>query len=271
MAFDKATDLSAHFSHFYKEEKELPKHTDVFVDSAKRVVTGVATSASFQTILAKPPRDVEMVSLIMFSINKTLYNVTAANQNLDFNDGVAQSVQIPVGSYTAASLATQIAASMNAVSTNWSCAVSALTFLTTISRTSGTASLLFGSGSHAASSIASLLGFAAADQTGALSYTGTTAVDLAFPEFAFIKIAELGHESTTNGSLTGFTFCVPIVGNSGSVVFYQNTGSLYANTVRCNKTNLGQLTIALTDANNNPLNLNSGNWQMLLRCYSKPL
>lgn len=263
--------LGAHFCPpGYRDEKELPAHADVFISSANRIVTGTDTTTSFQTVLAKPIMNVEKLSLVYFIINKSVYNVTASNQWIDFNDGTARSVQIPIGSYTASTLATQVATSMNAVSTNWSCTISSTTFLTTISRSSGTSNVLFGTGTHASTSLASLLGFAAADLTGtAASFTGTTAVDLSAPNFAFIKISELGHTSTTNGTLTDFAFCVPIIGNTGTIVFYQNTDSECANTIRCPKTNLRTLTITVTDNNNAPLNLNGGNWQMLIRCYSK--
>lgn len=110
------------------------------------------------------------------------YVVEVANQYIDFKGSSAGPILTAViqqGNYSLTDLMNQIALAMNALDgTN--------TYTVTADRTinggtenrvsistSGTfLSLLFGSGAHAAASVASTIGFLETDQTGQTSYTG---------------------------------------------------------------------------------------------------
>ena len=65
------------------------------------------------------------------------FTITTSNQSIPFGDTVDRTATIPVGNYTYATLATAIAAAMNAVSSNWTCIYTLATRKFTIQRTSG--------------------------------------------------------------------------------------------------------------------------------------
>ena len=110
--------------------------------------------------------------------------VTSLNSSLDFkaaSGGPVLQATIPIGFYSLTDLMNAVVSAMAAVDTThtYTCtanrAVSGGTQNRVTISTSGTfLSLLFSSGSRSASTIAPLLGFAVADQTGATSYTGTS-------------------------------------------------------------------------------------------------
>ena len=109
--------------------------------------------------------------------------VTSLNSSLDFkasSTGPVLQATIPIGFYSLTDLINAVVSAMAAVdATNtYTCtanrAVSGGTQnRVTISTSGSFLSLLFSSGSRSASTIAPLLGFAVADQTGATTYTGT--------------------------------------------------------------------------------------------------
>ena len=111
------------------------------------------------------------------------FDVTANNRYIDFKisgGGSQLTATLNQGSYSLSQLLTEIVRAMQAADT-------ANTYTATVDRTtsSGTANrvtiattgsfllLLFSTGTHATSSLASLIGFAATDRTGATTYTGT--------------------------------------------------------------------------------------------------
>jgi hypothetical protein len=120
--------------------------------------------------------------------NKSLflygYDITPNNSSIDFvavSGGPILLATLPVGSYTLTDLCAQIKASMQAVDPARTYTVTALRNYAgglenriTISTNGIFLSLLFNSGPRVASSVAPLLGFAAVDQTGGTSYTGSS-------------------------------------------------------------------------------------------------
>jgi len=112
-----------------------------------------------------------------------LFVVTTANQKIDFVDAgsATQVATVAAGSYNGTTLATAIAAAMNAVSGvtgTFACAWSSSTNKFTISETAGPTNfeLLWNTGTNKATDISTLCGYDdAADDTGAATYTGDSA------------------------------------------------------------------------------------------------
>lgn len=109
--------------------------------------------------------------------------VTPSNSSLDFKAsslGPVLQASIPIGFYSLGDLLDAVVSAMAAVDTvNIYTCTADRSFAggtqnrVTISTSGAFLSLLFASGPRTASTIASLLGFAVADQTGATTYTGT--------------------------------------------------------------------------------------------------
>ncbi len=118
------------------------------------------------------------------------FTIDNTNQNLPFKasgGGPQINATIPASNYTLATLATAIAAAMNAIDT-------ANTYTCTVDRTAGSnlqnritiatngafLSLLFSTGTLAASSIRDVINFGHSDLTGATTYTNSTTSGTSF-------------------------------------------------------------------------------------------
>jgi hypothetical protein len=201
-------------------------------------------------------------------VPKTFYNITAANNKLDFNDGVVRVITVPAGAYDAVSLVTEIQTLMNAISTNWVVTYNPLQFTVTINRTAGTNTLLFGTGVNLAASIARALGFAAVDLTGAATYTGPNVVSLQDPEALFIVVNEIGRSGVTSGTLLNYTWHVLMsANNSGDEVTYKNQSD-YPDIIKIQKRTIKTLTVQLADDQGNNVNLNGADWSFFMMLYT---
>lgn len=110
------------------------------------------------------------------------YSVGVTNQNLDFkaaSGGPVLTAQLALGAYSLTSLLAQVASAMNTADPNNTYSASADRTLmggtqnrVTLQTSGSFLSLLFGSGPNVATSCAPLIGFNAADYTGATGYTG---------------------------------------------------------------------------------------------------
>lgn len=77
------------------------------------------------------------------------FTITTSNQQLHFRDGADKTATITAGNYTYSTLATAIAAAMNAVSSNWTCVYTVGTRKFTIQRSSGASALRTNVGTNA--------------------------------------------------------------------------------------------------------------------------
>lgn len=128
------------------------------------------------------------------------YEITTLNQNLDFKAaslGPQLTAIIPLGFYSATSLLTAISDAMTAAdpANIYSAAIDRTVLAGLQNRISiGTngsfLSLLFGSGTHLTTSIASLVGFSSIDRTGSTTYTGSsttgTALLTTYPGYNYL-------------------------------------------------------------------------------------
>lgn len=151
--------------------------------------------------------------LITFNIQ-----VTPNNRSLDFLTsfgGLEKQATLRVGLYSLTTLAAEINRAMSVADPNFTYTVSFDRSVSggtqnriTISTSGGFLELLLGSGTRAASSIATLVGYSATDKTGATSYTGVTSCGTilipSYPPQDYQPIGSI-HDSrrATNDSTSG--------------------------------------------------------------------
>jgi hypothetical protein len=120
--------------------------------------------------------------------------VTASNRSIDFrkvNAGAILTATLTAGFYSLTSLMIEVARALKAADTVNTYVVTADRTINsgkqnriTIATSGSFLSLLFSSGPSTATNAATLLGFAVADKTGALTYTGTATCGIALvPDF----------------------------------------------------------------------------------------
>lgn len=234
-------------------------NTLVLVNSADRV-TGTATN--FRVLLKDPIKSAKSVELLQALIPNTAYNITTDNNVINFNDGAAKSATIPVGGYSAASLATQIASSLTTASgvITFSCSFSTTTFKFTIS---GTAAFTL---SFSLNPIATTLGFARTNLSAASTYTAPNTPAL-ITDYYHIEIAEINSVITTTAGESS-TFIVPANTNAGDVINFQTNNSYPQKIVFSFSQSFQMFTLRLLrkfNSSYSPVDLNGSNWSFLLR------
>ena len=146
------------------------------MSSGNRVVSGSFSFEAGQLINA----DYSMEGI------KVYWNpvvITAANQAMDFNDGTQRNALVPIGVYKdTIDFVNALSSSMNALTADAiTVSYSSITGRYTLTSDGATFGLLFDTGTNAAETIAAVLGFPAADQTAALTYTSATPIALGSP------------------------------------------------------------------------------------------
>jgi len=111
--------------------------------------------------------------------------ITSSNKYLDYNDGGVKVLTLTVGTYkTPKEMVSALQALFDAQTAGMTVSYSSSTGKFTISKSSGTLSLLWATGSNTSNSVGSTLGFSVADDTSALSYTSDSAITLSSPQTA---------------------------------------------------------------------------------------
>lgn len=114
------------------------------------------------------------------------HKIDENNNLINFKEGAGPELvaQVPVGSYTLTKFLQVIVAAMNAASSlDWVGSINRSTRIITLT-SSGTSSILFGTGSTALNSPASLLGFPSTDILNATSFVGSSGSGFSYaPQF----------------------------------------------------------------------------------------
>jgi hypothetical protein len=212
-------------------------------------------------------QNVRKITLSQFSIPNTIYNI-----RLGVNDRVCWNrtstnfnYQIPPGQYTILTLLSQIQTGMNAADANtYVLSYNTNNFLVNISGAS-TFILNWSSNPQASTSCARQLGFLSVDTSTNTSQTGTLSVDLSYPEFIFVGIAEIPSFLTTSSqfSLTNrFSFCIPLIDSGSSLLFI--SPETMENRVKFESPlNLYNISVTLKDKDGNFIDTIGANWHMV--------
>jgi len=114
------------------------------------------------------------LALLKHSLFYYGHKITASNNTLNFKEGVGPELTatIPVGSYTLSRFVEKVVAALNTASAlNWTYSLNRSTRVVTLIA-SGTASILFQTGTSVETSCAALLGFNPLDKNNLLNFVG---------------------------------------------------------------------------------------------------
>ncbi len=201
------------------------------VINSKDRVNGSNSSTDFQVNFKQIVDGHSCFILESALIPNLIYNVTSSNNYVDFNDGSANlSASLTPGLYSlfGSTTSSNILTALGTAMTTASSGHGSLTFTATYSTTTGLITisgggstniqLLFGTGSHASTSLAYLLGFSASNTASATTLTATNAPNLNVPYYLQISINGYNNILT---SAQGFgTFVIPVDQSTGAVIEY---------------------------------------------------
>jgi hypothetical protein len=204
-------------------------------------------------------------SLSRFFCPNSIYNVDSRNNLLRFTDNNgAATATITSGWYTTATFPAAVKSALDTAS-------GGVTYTVSISSTSGKILITPSAGnltlrfSTTANSAAPLLGFNNVDTAAATSQTGDNIVNLNYLLSINVTIENEPEIHTSTGNCT--TFCIPIDVNSQEFISWSPLSDSHAQIVYFNNP-VKLLNLKLVDDSNNVLNLNGGEWYMLLRKIS---
>ena len=187
-------------------------------------------------------------------------NVTIRNNRIYFREsGVDKIAYLTPGKYTGATmLKTQALAALNAASENTYAA--SVDFLTDLFTFTASADFEF-TFSHTTDSAAEILGFARTDYPSGSSVSAVRGFNLATLQIMNITVNGISAISDTNAAVNP-TFTMPILGNVGTVQFWQPTDIDLFEVSKQNRTNV--LNIRVVDDHNNSIPL-EGEWHMIIK------
>lgn len=263
------------------------------VDSRDRNPAIYPDASEYRLELRQPFIDVVSVELSCATIPLTMYNVSDNNNVIFFEEdpGVTLSATIPVGNYPdATALATAIAASLTAASTNgvtYSASVNPLTdkiTLTSDGAGGSIFSLLFfgdptleGEGTlefrrekpqYPPNSIGPISGFDTLDYTGSLIYEAPFVPLLSGDSEVYLHIEELELIESNNAEVHNAFATIELSGDNYAR-FVPQDGCRYLKYFSPPKGKLAYLTIALRNANGQLIDFNGANHTLSFTVITK--
>jgi len=228
--------------------------------SSSQRATGSTGIGNFRLDLTSSPLDGKYKLAELFIAN-SYYNVNATNNVLYWTESggstPVQSTTVPVGCYSARTLATAVATAMNAVTTTLSTFTGTYSSIThKMSFTSSPSTpLVFTFDTHTTNSIGALIGFVGSEDPA----SGGAAVANPLPLLSFnIQIGGSTEIHDSKGS--GFTFVIPINCNPGAYILY-NPSPGYIQTAMIPRASV--LNIRVVDDTNTTIAL-LNDWYMVL-------
>ena len=237
----------------------------IVINSADRI-NQFDSSNRFTVKVYPSVQNARKISLEYVQIPNSTYNITSNNNKLSFDDTSTYTIDITPGSYTATTLATQIAAQMNAVGARtYTVTYDPTTYHYTISAT-GLFSLFYNF--FGSSSIFPTLGFRfTTNSLPATSFTSNAAIQLMNLPNLYIKIDKAPFTVQSTGAASNFASFVvnSVVPQNGTFISWTRN-TQFEQSVEV-AVNFDTLFIELSDANNNLADINSSEWSMGLRVY----
>lgn len=254
------------------ENKEKCNITRVCVDSKDRQGFPSGDSSNYKINLKRPLYNVKSVVLREVIFPNVIFNVNFSNLYFDFE--VASNIytfSISPGAYEITQLAAIIEASMNSFASGFTVTYNSATFGLDFSNSLAAFTLLFSTGPNASRSIASLIGYDAANyfSSGIAPYTrhGPGAVKVSYPRNLFITIDEIG---TGNWTTSGYqyTFDLTVRTNSSGYTYVDPaTWEPQGYDIGARRS-INSLTVKITADNGEALILSGADWIMKLEFFS---
>ena len=174
-----------------------PRCVTLSIDSASRA-NAATTEPNDYRVAFEPQYGVYALQVQSAEVPNSQYCVNRSNYVVDFFDtalGALFSATLTLGDYSAAQLATELAAQMNAVTAPglFTVTANAVTHKLTVTRVAGTTfELRFASGPYAAYTAAAVLGFSAVDTPAAAVQTSDQIVQLQGETAVYLCLEGLG-------------------------------------------------------------------------------
>lgn len=234
------------------------------INSADRQSFSSTTSDNYNLVLPYTYSFSEVV-LKHVNLGNTIYKIiTGINDTLDWNDGTVRSITLPAAAYSITSLCSTIQTMMTAVNSTWTVTYNTDTMKVTFNNTALTTfSLLFGSGANASKSIAMVLGFTPVDTAYGLSVVGPNVIALYAPFLLYIRINQFPCGNFTSKGVL-YTFAFPVNVNSQNIVEFDELAYWEQRVCMRSLITPNVLNISLVTDNGLPVNLNGGDWTMIL-------
>ena len=185
----------------YKYNNNYLKTYNLVIDSRDRNTVAYPDNFNYQIDLDTIYKDIVSVELVSANVPKSQYLINSSNNKIYFTDnGSAElTATIPIGNYTAATLATAIGTAMTTVATNtFTVTNNTLTNTFTIAVNTGTYTLDFAGVSevygtttrirYRENSIGAIIGFPQTDLSGSISYTGSNQYNFNGPTYILLHI-----------------------------------------------------------------------------------
>lgn len=202
------------------------------------------------------------IELLTFSLPMTFYNVNENNNKIYFNDGTDKIATLTPGNYDITDFLAELKTEMDSVST--------ITFTPTYSNISmkititGDSAFTLTFGTNTTNSSSKILGFPDVDTSSSVTQVGTNTINLSVPLYINICIDGFSSSIKSSNHFDNATFCCHTFGN-GSDVFTWNSSNSYEQIIPCTDDNIQSIHVIIKDYNNQLLELNGGNWSMLLK------
>jgi hypothetical protein len=205
----------------------------------------------------------ETIELVNSSIPNSQYNINSTNNVILFNDGTTNTAQLPIGAYTASTLATSLASLMSGVGTQtYTVVYNPLTFKLTISAASSFSIL-------ATSSISPIIGL------GPTTLTGTSlqlpfVVNLFGPSNFYVFIDGMSSNCRGANIYDYGTFVVPNnVNDDGTISSFKSLSNYQM--IQCNSgAMISRLHIVIKTYGFVTFNNNGANISLTLKFNKKP-
>lgn len=220
---------------------------------------GVVTAAQFQ--LARTFNSVSEVELVHFSMSNTIYNIRGFVLPIKIG-ATTYAVTLPDGNYAAPGFFTDLA---NAITTQTGTAFTVTVDPLTLRITIASAGVFELPLALVPGHVRVTIGFAAADLTGANSYTGTMVYSLSQPDHIIVRMPGITSSRLYGTSTVVGVFCVPISVNFGSQIVYDAQSNFLQSVGLVNPQGIGSLTVELVDDFQRPLNNIADDWSLILR------
>lgn len=232
------------------------------INSASRRTPLSTSSTNFTLYLPQPLVADSKVQLLSANVPVTCYNVTTANNLIDFKDNNGTLVAtITPGAYTSTSLCAAILTALNAASNNYlTVTYNSDTLFVTVTRT-GNFQLLGATGANPTRSLLPQLGFVT-DTASAATATATRAYQVNQPYNIYCCVSEMGYEGTTSYGIP-YTFVLTLTTNTNGISLW-TLGGFYEQMVRLSRRiSATSLSIRLVYETGQDLDLNGADWQMV--------
>lgn len=239
----------------------MSNYKRILIDSRNRTLP-TDTSSNFKVKL-DTPLTIKRVALSKCMIPNTIYNINSGNNIIGFNDGSNKTATITPGMYTTSSIKGAIESALNTASgtLTFTYTYNNVTGMVTLSAT-GSFALRFGSVS--ANSAASWLGFGPVDTVSAASHTGDNISDMGYST-PYILVNVFNTASVIGSAGSKATWVVPINAASDQYISYEATSPEGDQPICMNPLQPTTIiSVSLTDAAGNFIDLNGGEWWMLV-------